>query len=277
MIVAKDFVYLHNPKTGGTFVRAMLRRLGEAYPELEISNLMDLQHAGLKKIPRAHRGKTFLTTVRHPLSHYVSRYHFAGWEKKLLTQSRASLIREHYPRFPNLTFSQFLELRNDWNIIQPEESKLRRVLIDKNIGSQTTALLGLVERDPCGLLEKLDDLTEESLANRFKNVRFLMTENLNEDLRGFLLTLGLKPQQVAFIREQDPIYPTKKFSLGRRWRHFWRDLGKKEDWREYYTQEEADWICHLERFFFKLFPDNYQRPGTDRPTTQPVRRAAHAE
>jgi hypothetical protein len=262
LIVAKDFVYLHSPKTGGTFVRTMLNKLGEACPDLGISDLKDLKHAGSRQIPRKHEDKVMLTTVRHPLSHYVSRYHFAGWEQKMPIASRMSRIQKHYPTFPNLTFSQFLRLRNDWNVILPRDSKMKRVLVDKRIGSETRALLRLIERDPCELLENLDLLEDRALASRFENVKFLKTENLNKDLHDFLLSVGLKPEHIGFVRKQERIVPTRKLPIARRWRHFTRDLGKKGDWQDYYTDEEMDWICDLERFFFRLFPESYRRPDT---------------
>jgi hypothetical protein len=274
LIVSEKFVYLHNPKTGGTFIRAMLKKVAPLRHDLQIRELKHLKHAGVRIIPREFRERPIVTTVRHPMAHYVSRYHFAGWERKLPTEIRASLIRERYPAFPNLTFSEFLRLCNDWDVILPSNSKLKRTLMNGRIGSETRALLGLIEQNPADFLRNMDALSDEGLARNFQHVKFLKTETLNQDLHDFLLSIGFEPARIAFILEQERILPRRKLPIDRRLRHIVRDLGKKQDWRNYYIDEELRWVGDFERFFFRLFPNSYNRLGygpeiSGRPSAEP--------
>ena len=116
MLITDQFVFLHMPKTGGTFVRHVLFRLhaARAYPlkrflgqtgrrrkltqyvwlcaAVVIAKLrfrdkygrLEYQrpkHGGWGKIPEPHRNKPVLATVRNPHDWYVSQYEFGWWSK----------------------------------------------------------------------------------------------------------------------------------------------------------------------------------------------------
>lgn len=72
MILTRHFVYVHVPKTGGNFVRAVIDR--NAPPEWDIVRLGD--HATVHDIPATHRALPRLAFVRNPFSWYVSWFAF---------------------------------------------------------------------------------------------------------------------------------------------------------------------------------------------------------
>lgn len=72
MLLTRDFVFLHVPKTGGTFVRRVL--LDHAPAPWEVVEARD--HATVREIPASYAHLPRLTFVRNPFSWYVSWYHF---------------------------------------------------------------------------------------------------------------------------------------------------------------------------------------------------------
>jgi hypothetical protein len=150
MLLADRFTYIHEPKTGGSFVTHVLSRLhggltsvpasrirGPAlrvglptvafYPERlramlggassghrkygTIYNWND--HGTCSEIPRGYRSKTILGTARSPFETYVSMFLF-GWWKRLeyVPQYERTVpnFRQRYRDFPDVTFKQYLEL-----------------------------------------------------------------------------------------------------------------------------------------------------------------------
>jgi hypothetical protein len=72
VILARDFVFVHVPKTGGNFVREILER--HAPPAWRLQKLAD--HATVAEIPKSHLALPRLAFVRNPYDWYVSWYHF---------------------------------------------------------------------------------------------------------------------------------------------------------------------------------------------------------
>ena len=72
MILSRHFVYIHVPKTGGTFVSRVFREHAPA--EWECRHVPE--HPSVAAIPASHRHLPILTTIRSPWTWYVSWYHF---------------------------------------------------------------------------------------------------------------------------------------------------------------------------------------------------------
>jgi hypothetical protein len=75
MLIHDRFIFLHVPKTGGMFLRDVLKR------ELPPGTVRDEReepqvHAGRQDIPEALKGRPVLAYVRNPWDWYVSAYHF---------------------------------------------------------------------------------------------------------------------------------------------------------------------------------------------------------
>ena len=85
-----------------------------------------------------------------------------------------------------------------------------------------------------------DFIDKKEYLNHLYNVRFLHTENLNEELYNFLLEMGYRQKKVQFILQSPPENTTK---------------GKKKNWKNYYTPELKKEIRTKERLIFDLFPE----------------------
>ena len=92
MIITDRFVYIHYPKTGGTFVSTVLARLHESHPSVFGANFTDTgiakkpgaggKHGTCAEIPAEHSHKPILTTTRSPYDRYVSQYKFRFGKRK---------------------------------------------------------------------------------------------------------------------------------------------------------------------------------------------------
>ena len=76
MMITKDFIFLHFPKTAGTSLRTYM--LNEAKLEYASS------HAHISSIPEIHKGKRIIVFLRNPFDWYVSNYFF-HLDKKFLS------------------------------------------------------------------------------------------------------------------------------------------------------------------------------------------------
>ena len=126
MILTDDFVFLHPPKTGGTFVGAMIARL---YPTRRRQLLEGAKgrrplghparegvhkHGPRHQIPSSHAHLPVLATVRSPFETYVSDYHFAEWAKGRgnpeFSRFDWGRIEREFPDFPDQSFAQYLQV-----------------------------------------------------------------------------------------------------------------------------------------------------------------------
>ncbi len=81
MLICDRFVYIHMPKTGGTFVRHALTKL-LAKCDIAFFDDQDNKHAGVERIPDRYRHLPVLATIRNPFDHLVSLYEFGWWKRK---------------------------------------------------------------------------------------------------------------------------------------------------------------------------------------------------
>ena len=247
MIVVKDaFVYIHHPKTGGTFVTEMLRKIASENNGFNIEEPPGLKHAGIGKIPEKYSNLPVVINVRNVFEHYVSRYKFEWWAEPKHAKNMFDLekVAKIYPDFPKLSFSEFLRLFNTWSLRGRMPQKRAEKLASLNIGLNTWVLTRLITPKTIKLLEQIDELDDETLKSKFQGVRFLRTEKLNSDLYNLLKEYGIKEEKINFIIDAAPILPQKGG----------RGEGKLT-WREYFSQEDIDFVIEKDRLYFRLFPE----------------------
>ena len=104
MILTEDFVYIHFPKTGGTFVSKTLEKI---LPRLKKKVIFDNKHGLCRDIPKEYKNLPVLTCVRSPFDIKVSEFKY-GWWKKLASQEMVNSIKTNYPQYPDLTFEEFV-------------------------------------------------------------------------------------------------------------------------------------------------------------------------
>jgi hypothetical protein len=256
MNITPSFVFVHMPKTGGSFVSAVLRQLhgtGRLH-EFLLRNESLLsrknqvakwlrggklayeefnKHGTCHEIPRMAAHLPILSCMRNPYDWYVSNYKYGWWR----THPAAYPGLRDDPRWPDLSFSDYLELSHrSWlNTLNPG------MAVDPTLGRLTVLFLNYYARQPELGLAVGDGKTAVSPPNLFP-VHFLNTANLNRELYDYLQATGQYPaESLAFILEKEKISPRNQRQ-------------PDEKWAEFYTPEQKAEIHHRDRLLFELFP-----------------------
>ena len=257
MVVTKDFVFIHMPKTGGTFVTEMLRKvyLGYRYRpdesitlkgkclhlrdrvlrKLSLSPWVDTnRHGHCNDIPSQYKSLPILGCIRNPFDWYASLYEMQWW--KQFPENYPGVV--DHPHFPDFSFREFLQLENnDWLNLSNAG-----MTIDSSIGGFTVQFVNFYCHAPDEVLQFVaNPKSEESIAREMYPVTFLRTETLNRDLSNYLSQYVPRRRILDFVELEKPIFP-----LGgdRRKRH----------WRDYYDADLMAEIRERDRLIFSLFP-----------------------
>lgn len=130
MVITNKFVYIHKPKTGGSFVTEALLKLYDGKWNLFVHAKLALlkvihyknqsgilsftanKHGGCRDIPKEHLQKTIVSTIRNPFDYYVSQYEFGWWKRRAWHNyyKQFNGFRQYSASFPNLSFQQFMEM-----------------------------------------------------------------------------------------------------------------------------------------------------------------------
>jgi len=279
MIITDDFVYIHFPKTGGTFVSKVLTELYQykrqykilkSFPKtiknninnrykIQLRGFIELgigefgQHAPCHQIPEEHRNKPILTNIRNPYDRYVSHYEYQWWKRRPEDDFEFYTLKdlkEKCPKFPDLDFEEYLNL---WNSIWlPDKIKKRANIdlkIEKSFGLETYNFIEFYFKNPPKVIHEVyhnyQNYTLEKKYNfdMFNDIHFLKMDQLNSDLYNFLLNLGWKKNEISFILNSDKILPPGSART------------KEQTWQRYYTPELKDLIRQKDKFIFEIFPE----------------------
>ena len=260
MIFTDKFVYVHEPKTGGTFVtRALFQVHGASWTLLDqllsalgrdrvtrgkygTFVLNNNKHGGCNQIPASERGKKVLATVRNPLDLYVSQYEFGWWRRKEFLKYYRAVpgFERDYPRFPELSFGEYVRLSN--HAFGPFAEGRER---GGAPGLRTREFVSFYFKDPPRALARLDREYIESGRYRadMHDLHFLRTDDLNRGLHQFLAGNGYEEADISFIPEMGRVLPQGK---GRR---------PEQKWERYYSPELKQWVREREWALFALFPE----------------------
>src|SRR5829696_6819551 len=221
MIITDRFVYIHMPKTGGTFVEAALQRLylperrfglpGRARSRqrgvyIDTSLKRDRrkigggdQHQTARQIPDAYRDRPIAFTVRNPFDHWVSYYEFGWWKTHPGDTFDEVKIRSRYAHYPDISFDEYLRACYDWDLLDrgylPEGTD--RQLDAAGVGPLTYDYVRFLSPRPELVVVDPDSffLGANSVGAPV-DVRFLRQESLNRELYDFLLSVGHSPTSV---------------------------------------------------------------------------------
>ena len=260
MILTDRFVAVHEPKTGGTFVSSALFRLYGARWNLRARLASACgrdvvargkygtfvfthnKHGGCNEIPRGYRDRPVLASVRNPYDLYVSQYEFGWWQRReyLSYYRRVPEFERRFPRFPRLSFPEYMELTGAaFRTLRGRNGEDRA-----DLGLYTEQFVKFYFKDPAAVYERIDDgyIAAEAYRRDLHDLRFVRTDRLNLDLYELLVGLGFDPRDVEFIKGLGRILPQGK--------------GRAADarWESYYTDELKRSVRERDRLVFAIFP-----------------------
>lgn len=252
MIITDRFVFVHMPKTGGTFVSTMLRQAhGIASKHAAQAGLLwrwlgvrqgDLvewkKHGSCRDIPCRHSGKPVVATIRNPYDRYVSQYEFGWWKKYPHTLGDVAAISRRFPTFPDLSFADYVHMTNMF---------LARGGADDEypLGWHATQFMDFFVRNPWVTRTEVTPtlLASAAWAAEVIPFRFLRTHRLNTDLFAWLIDMGYPREKIAAVLTSGRIYP--------------KDGGRGEGhrWERYYTPDLKAFVRRREWMLFEMFPE----------------------
>lgn len=244
LVVPGAFVYIHIPKTGGTFVRAVLddlfgppirvaseaskaevliRRFGRRRKPLAVGT-----HETMRARPEFSRALPSVACLRSPFDRYVSQFEFRWWTH----DASAFPGLERLRGYPDVGFSDFLRYLN-------EDLRPARLpwSVGAGLGFQGAQLVHYLAEDEPSPLSSLPHA-----VNR-EDLTLLRTRDLNRDLYDFLEECGVGGMEARRVLERDPVLPPEGGRRGH------------ADWRPHYSDADLEYIASQEGSLLDAFPE----------------------
>jgi hypothetical protein len=244
MLICDRFVYIHMPKTGGTFVRHALTRL-LAKCGIAFVDDRDNKHAGVECIPDSYRHLPVLATIRSPFDHLVSLYEFGWWKNHAEDTFDENAICQQFSYYPDISFEDYVRSTYDWSLLSRSyvNEEVRVKFQKAAIGPMTLDYIRYFANSPTRLLSGIASLSTSELEESFTGTTFLTTERLNDDLCDALASLGFDRHELDIVRALGKIVPagSRRDSAG--------------GWVHYYSPELKQLVRDRERMLFRVFPD----------------------
>ncbi|MCA9074653.1 MAG: sulfotransferase family 2 domain-containing protein [Planctomycetaceae bacterium] len=261
MILTDRFVFMHVPKTGGTFVTRVLRELltpnlwdwrihavgrryGVYFPGYPYKYREIRQHAMRKHIPARFSELPIASCVRNPYDIYVSGYTFNWWRENperwfvdpnAVVSEFGPLENFDFPAYVRATIKHSHwsnTCRKNYPNLPPmsycsTEFLHYHVIRPKEVVADATRVEDFVPR------------AQESM----QGVNFLLTHRLNQDLHAFLEHQGFPTEKIDPILTKGKIHPGKP--------------RRKEDdhWSNHYDEELRALLRESEPLLFAFFPE----------------------
>lgn len=261
MVITDKFVYIHKPKTGGSFVTDALFALYNAkwsrlshlrlaltgkisyYNSFGELRMTSAKHEGCSSIPVNEQSKIILSTIRNPFDYYVSQFEFGWWKRREWVRYYKTFpeFSQKFPAFPNLTFHQFMEMIHF--VFNPENF---RDFYDPSLpGRNTIEFIDMYFKMPLSIYKHVNPMYAKS--GLFKRdmypVRFIFTHKLNRQLYEFLVEMGYPAEKVEFILQKEKVLPQGKGRIN------------KPKWQQYYSKELIELVRRKDDFLFSAFPE----------------------
>lgn len=245
MLITPDCVFIHMPKTGGTFITRMLR---EVYGDAAVET--GRKHGICDEIPEADRGKPILSVMRSPFDRYVSQYHYGWWRTQPQEYCDPASIREVYPDYPEVSFADFVAIANRFFVNAhrgaPTGYRARRLAPEDAPGWHTEQFIRFFCREPQHAFAELtaQDLQRGHLHACEYPVDFLRTESLNDDLSDRLARYGVDAARIRAVRMHARVLPDQA-----------HEARARADARDYFDAPLIALVMRKEQFLFNRFPD----------------------
>jgi hypothetical protein len=259
MLITDKFLFVHQPKTGGTFVRHVIEAAAQA--ELADGPIGRLRRAGLlprhyryrdtadyhdtcNDIPAEQQGKQIVSAVRDPFDFYVSFYHYGWWAAHPEDSYRdLAAVKRAFPHFPDLSFDEFLELANrffvDFELIGDRGD-------DHRLGYYSAQFVYYFFKSPAAAYAGIDEdyLGRRAWLTDMHPVDFLRTGRLNRDLHAYLRRAGYKQRYLTGVLDKPPVRPEEHFTKR-----------PSAGFKGYYSRAAYELVRRKERLLLAIFPD----------------------
>jgi hypothetical protein len=264
MQITDSFVYLHMPKTGGTFVTSILRSIYSGGEEKYVSTMTDHmvytkdklvihprhgrllahknKHGIRAQIPLGHRRKEIVTTMRNPLDWYVSQYCFGWWKRDEYRQRYKNMsLRGAEIKDPSgISFEQFVDF-----IDAAFPSHLRiKLKCRHELGYMSRQFLYYhLKRPRWAMLNRFAERKAlvSFVKDETKHIQFLGQENLNADLYNYLKKWGYTDATLQGILGSKRILPAGSSRTD-------------SNWQSRYTEGLLRSVLKKDWLLFQLFP-----------------------
>lgn len=254
MVITNDFVFLHLPKTGGTFCETHIMRLYRQSHRERLTNIFQRKpvrwgramrkHFGFHAIPRYAQHLPKVSCIRNPYDRWVSNYEFKIYKYYPEEVPNLNHIKAEYPHFPDVSLTEFIKLSNKY--FTRVQNRLGKTEEEK-IGLYSEQFIGMYCHKPGEILNlPKEEITAELVRSRMApDITFLQTHNLNQELHDFLAQYNHDPVGLKAILKSPKILPEKSGP---------GSLRPKGAWRSYYTTEAVEIVNDKEALIFELFP-----------------------
>ncbi|MHC4903184.1 MAG: hypothetical protein ACYTGD_16150 [Planctomycetota bacterium] len=217
MLISKEFVFIHIPKTAGDFIKKVCQaHFGDDYFVKH-----DLKkHGPARDLPEPYRDLPVFALVRNPWDWYVSWYHY------LMGSGRPQAHRDRVEKMNPFWVRLSDGFRNDFgttvrNLLdesywqgEPHPGPIMEMAREQDVGMLTAHYRRLLDDVPLSqLVVGKSETCREDLLVFLRGIRVQVDEELERDL----------------------------------WRRRPVNRSKRGDYREYYDDELRDLVAHKER------------------------------
>ncbi|MEK9767351.1 MAG: hypothetical protein VW683_00405 [Betaproteobacteria bacterium] len=228
--VHNNFIFVHVPKTGGTWFRKLMHRRGQEGEEFGWNKSGGVSpaygyHCGLKTVPERHRNRSVLAFIRNPVDWYGSYFYYSLNKKQPYSNhifdwaSNKSSLDINGFIIKLLTSTESPHLQHTW---QPR--KILDEMRHHDVGFYTWWYLDMISK------QSVTDI--EDIPSLFDDIFCVKMENLNEDLSEFFTSVNMN-----IDLNLGPLNETKKPKL----------------WKDTITDESLDLIKYKERYIIERF------------------------
>jgi hypothetical protein len=245
MLITPDFVFIHMPKTGGTFITEMLRLVYGA-------NAVETgqKHATCEEIPDSERDKPILSVIRSPFDRYVSQYHYGWWKTHPQEYCDTAPILREFPTYPEIGFADFVAVANRYfvNVHRgvPKGYETPKLPPERALGWHSEQFIRFFCRDPRRAFASISEheLEQGQLRAFEYPVTFLQTETLNIDLAEYLRRFDVDEDTLQRVRRHARVMPDQA-----------HEARARPHARDYFDRDLSAFVRHKESFLFNRFPE----------------------
>ena len=219
------------PKTGGTFVHGVFKRVVERYKKdypiqwylnrigfkmnittpiyQKLTNVAyyeypnnDVigQHAGVSFIPKEYKKLPVISVKRDPIKKFISTYYFRWWER--FPSLPLAQLEELYPHYPQISIEEYFELA--YNHVM---KKFFGTDFREDIGMLSWQFIRMYSNDPLYVYGNITKANyQEFIKTYLADVEFFEMDQLTSEFETFIQTTSFS-EFSDYFKTEERIYP----------------------------------------------------------------------